>query len=377
MKVLHIFKTYFPDTQGGLEEAIRQISKYTTSQGVENRILTVSDNPIPQRIKYPEAEVIRYKKTIDIFSTPISKNFFFDCEQEIKTCDILHFHFPWPFAEMLFLYKRFAKPSIVTYHADALKYKWIKFFFKPVIHKYLGQVDKIVATSQPFLDSSQDLQSFKDKCSVINLSIDDNRFRLSDNDKCEQGSVIKKIESKYGREFFLFVGVLRHYKGLEYLIKAMSRLENNLVIIGKGENKGKLSNLAKRLGLNNVFFLGYIDDKDLPAFYKLSKAFVFPSIDRSEAFGVSLLEAASFSKPMISTELSSGTSYVNKHQETGFVVPPRDIEALRTAMLMLSENDELCSQFGKNARKRYERKFTPEITGKKYLNLYNDILSLK
>jgi rhamnosyl/mannosyltransferase len=374
LKVIHIFKTYVPDTQGGLEETIRQISRYTTSKGVNNRIITVSDNPNPSRIIFNEAEVIRYKKSLDIFSTPISIKFFNNYTKHFAKSDILHFHFPWPFAELLYLIKQVQKPSIVTYHADAMKNRILKSFYKPVINQFLKKVKRIIVTSSYFLDSSVDLRPFKGKCDVINLSIDLHRFGIKIDELTDDSAIIKAVKKKYGKDFFLFVGVLRHYKGIEYLLEAMQGIDKKLVIIGRGDKKQELENKAKALGLNNVFFTGYVDDRFLPAFYKLSRAFVFPSINRSEAFGVSLLEASMFSKPMITTELSTGTSYVNQHLKTGFVIPSKDVMSLRKTMITLSEDDSLCSEFGKNARKRYEEKFTNEIAGRKYMQIYNDIL---
>lgn len=374
MKVLHIFKTYFPDTQGGLEEAIRQISEYTSSKGVKNRIITVSPDPIPQRIGFKEGEVIRYKTTLDIFSTPISLSFISNCQNEINNSDIVHYHYPWPFTELSYVFQKIKKPVLLTYHADILKYGMLKFFLKPFINRFLSSVDRIIPTSQSFLDSSKDLQPFKKKCRVINLSIGKDRFDRETQDGEGQSRKLSEIKSKYGENFFLFVGVLRDYKGLEYLVRAMDGVNQNLVIIGKGKNKDKLKKLAHELGNENVFFPGYVEDKDLYAFFKLCRAFVLPSIDRSEAFGVSLLEASLCSKPMISTELLTGTSYVNKHMETGLVVTPKNIQALKEAILKLAGDDALCTEFGENARKRYERKFVPEITGKQYMDVYKELL---
>lgn len=374
MKVAHIFKTYFPDTQGGLEEAIRQIASYTTERGVYNKIITVSDNPTPKKLNFAEGEVVRYKNTVTMLSTPFSKEFCRNFCRDIQDCDILHYHFPWPFAEMFMLFKQIQKPSIVTYHADIVKHPWIKWGYKPLVKKFLAKMDVIIPTSKAYLDSSDELKFFKDKCQIVNLSIGKNRFPLNTDD-VEMTHLEKEIEQKYGKNFFLFVGVHRHYKGLEYFIRAMKGLNANAVIIGKGKNKHELEKIASKLGLDNIFFPGFIRDRELPAYFKLCRAFVLPSIDRSEAFGVSLLEASYYSKPMVTTELSTGTTYINQHLKTGFVVPPKDIEALRKAFLMLLEDDGLCERFGSEARKRYENNFLPELTIKQYLEIYNNLIS--
>jgi len=368
MKVTHIFKTYFPDTQGGLEESIRQISRYTTAHGVDNRILTVSKRVSPGNVIFSETNVIRYKTTLDILSNPVSMMFYKDFSEAISDSDILHFHFPWPFGEMNYLIRRPNIPTIVTYHSDIVKHSLLKILYRPFIYNFLQNVDMIVPTSLNYLNSSEDLLPFRDKCTVINLTIDENRFPPLSED------IKEEVRSKHGDDFFLFVGVLRQYKGLDYLLEAMKGIDRKLIVIGKGWEEKKLKQKAKSLGLKNVSFLGYVDDAYLPAFYTLCRAFVFPSINRSEAFGISLLEASSFSKPMISTELGTGTSYINKHLETGIVIPPKNIKALHHALRILSDDTELCLQYGKNAKDRYSRKFSSSNAGEYYLKIYEKLI---
>jgi glycosyltransferase involved in cell wall biosynthesis len=367
IKVLHIFKTYFPDTQGGLEEAIRQIARYNSNHGIENRIMTVSPIPIPRIVRFQEATVVRYKTLLDVFSTPISLEFFHNFKKNISTSDILHFHFPWPWGELNFLCSNEKKPSLVTYHSDIVKHKYMDKLYSPFSRLFLKKVDLIIATSEQYIESSAILKPIKEKCRVIPLSIDDKRFKGIDD------NIVQTIKNKYGEDFFLFVGVLRSYKGLCYLLDAMVNINRQLVIVGKGPEENKLKEKAKSLNLNNVIFTGFVDDKYLPAFYKLCRAFVFPSSDRSEAFGVSLLEASFFSKPMISTELGTGTTLVNKHNETGLVVSPNDAIELRNSLSILSRNKQICEKYGRNARKRFDKLFNSESIGEKYLDIYKQL----
>lgn len=367
MKIAHIFKTYFPDTQGGVEEAIRQITRFTSSQGIENRVITLSKHPQPACLHFPEAKIVRYKTHLDMLSTPMSIAFFRNYPQAVKDCDILHFHFPWPFAELIHLIRPVTKPAIVTYHADARKYRWLQLLYSPFMNRFLSKMDRIVVTSRQYLDSSVDLIPFHKKCHVIPLTLDPGRFGVLN------PSTLAAVQRKFGNDFFLFIGVLRAYKGITYLLEAMRGVHNRLVIIGKGKEKTALEKQCRELGLKNVQFAGYVDDCCLPAFYQLCKAFVFPSINRSEAFGVSLLEASYFAKPMITTQLFTGTSYVNRHGVTGLVVPPKNPAALRNAMNTLSANDVLCQRYGENALRRLNALFTPNLSGRLYMDMYREI----
>jgi len=101
---------------------------------------------------------------------------------------------------------------------------------------------------------------------------------------------------------------------------------------------------------------------------------VFPSHQRSEAFGLSLVEAAMMAKPMISCELGTGTSFVNKASETGEVVQPNDSQALSHSMRILSESESLRETYGLNARSRFERLFRAEMMVDKYLDLYRQLI---
>ncbi|MEJ2613012.1 MAG: glycosyltransferase, partial [Candidatus Thiodiazotropha sp.] len=108
---------------------------------------------------------------------------------------------------------------------------------------------------------------------------------------------------------------------------------------------------------------------------RLCRAVVFPSHLRSEAFGVTLLEGAIHSKPLISTEIGTGTSYINIDGESGFVVPPADAKSLREAMLRLAQDEALAQRMGRAARQRYETLFTGRVMGERYVGLYKRLLS--
>ena len=143
--------------------------------------------------------------------------------------------------------------------------------------------------------------------------------------------------------------------------------------MGAGPIEHELRENAEKLGLKNVYFLGYQSDEDKVALLTLSYAVVFPSHLRSEAFGVSLLEGAMYGKPLISSEIGTGTSYVNITGETGLVVPPSDPVALRIAMTYLWDNPAQAKEMGQAAEKRYYQYFTAEKMVQSYVELYKKL----
>jgi len=88
-----------------------------------------------------------------------------------------------------------------------------------------------------------------------------------------------------------------------------------------------------------------------------------------------LVEASMMSKPMVSCEIGTGTSFVNKHNETGFVVPPESPKELTKVVNVLLSDDRIAMLMGQNARKRYEELFSGEALGKAYSAVYKELMS--
>jgi rhamnosyl/mannosyltransferase len=170
---------------------------------------------------------------------------------------------------------------------------------------------------------------------------------------------------------------MRYYKGLHILLDALKQADYPTVIVGAGPLELKLRAQAAALGLRNIHFVGRLDDEDKVALLQLSYAFVFPSHLRSEAFGISLLEGAMYGKPLISSEIGTGTSFINIHNETGLVVPPSNPQAFSEAMRTLWENPERAAAMGVKAEARYRQLFTADVMGRKWTELYQELLAEK
>ena len=197
----------------------------------------------------------------------------------------------------------------------------------------------------------------KEKVQLLTYGLDKKNYPVTNPEKLSFWS------QRFGPKFFLFVGVLRYYKGLHILLDAAKCTNYPIVIVGTGPIEIELKKQAEETGLSNIHFLGFLSDEDKIALLTLCYAVVFPSHLRSEAFGISLLEGAMYGKPMISSEIGTGTSYINIHNQTGLVVPPSDPQAFRAAMRTLWDNPELAEQMGQQAERRYEQLFTAERMG--------------
>ena len=367
LRVLHVYRTYFPDTQGGLEEVIRQICRNTKEQGIESRVFMLSDNPVPAVIEREEVQVHRFHRTFEIASCGVSIGALSGFKQLVGWADVVHYHFPWPFADLLHLLGRVSKPSLLTYHSDVVRQKTLLRFYRPLMRAFLNKVDVIVPTSENYFASSNELGRYSEKVEVIPIGLNEDTYPRVSNEE------LTAVRERVGEGFFLFVGVLRYYKGLHILIDALQNTSLQCVITGAGPIETELKEQATKLGLKNVKFLGYVSDSEKVALYQLCRAVVFPSHLPSEAFGVTLIEGAMFGRPLISCEIGTGTSYVNADGETGIVVPPANTKALRGAMLKLDGDETLAESLGKAARSRYERLFTGRLMGERYAHLYKKL----
>ena len=367
LRVLNVYRTYFPDTQGGLEEVIRQVCRNTKEKGIESRVFMLSDKPLPAVIEREEAQVHRFHRTFEVASCDVSIGSLSGFKRLVEWADVVHYHFPWPFADLLHLLGRVSKPSLLTYHSDVVRQKTLLRFYRPLMRAFLNKMDRIVPTSENYFASSSELGRYSGKVEVIPIGLNEDTYPRVSNEE------LTAVRERVGEGFFLFVGVLRYYKGLHILIDALQNTSLQCVITGAGPIETELKEQATKLGLKNVKFLGYVSDSEKVALYQLCRAVVFPSHLRSEAFGVTLIEGAMFGKPLISCEIGTGTTYVNADGETGIVVPPANTKALRGAMLKLDGDEALAESLGKAARSRYERLFTGRLMGERYAQLYKKL----
>ena len=367
LKITHIFKTYFPETSGGLEEAIRQCGIHAKENGFNIEVVSIGTKTCT--ITTPDGIKTKfYKNNIDIFSNPFSLSFALSFKNICNNTDILHFHFPWPTAELLFLCHNIKKPSLVTFHCDIHKLKPLKKLYLPFIKQYLRKIDKICISTQSLFNTTDYMHEFRDKTEEISYWINKKRFSSLPEPEAEIVELTKKIKN-----YALFVGVLRWYKGLDILLDASKKFDGDIVIVGKGPLYNKLQSRIKNENLNNVYLAGFQPDNNLKLLIEKSRFIVLPSTTPAEAFGQILLEGLYFSKPLISTELGTGTSIVNKHNHTGFVVKPGCSASLSEAMNRILKDQGLYESFSKNAFQHYLNNFTASIQGDKYIRIYKKL----
>lgn len=360
MRILHIYKDYFP-VVGGIENHVKLLAEAQAMSGHDVSVLVTSRDHRTHIDQIKSVRVIFAARLATISSAPVS--FALPRMLAHEEPDIAHLHFPYPWGELANYFFGRARRTVVTYHSDIIRQKYLRAVYGLMIYRVLKRVDRILATSPNYMATSPVLRKFADKCTVVPLGVDVARFQ-------------NPPSTPKGKEVrLLFVGHLRYYKGLDYLLRAMSELPGvRLTIVGTGPMDGQLRALAKKLRIEDrVAFEGQVSEAELPAHFAACDIFVLPASERSEAFGVVQLEAMAAGKPVICTEIGTGTSYVNVDGETGFVVPARDPHALAAAITKLIQDPGRRERMGAAGRARVSREFTLEKMVERVMKVYGQV----
>jgi len=292
---------------------------------------------------------------------------------KLRSFDVVELHYPFfGGAEYVLLWKKIfgrKKKLMVTYHMDTVGTGVFKLIFrlyrKLFLKRILGSADRIIVTSEDYFSSSQ-ASSFKNDVRVraVPLSVDTKRFAPGD-----------KRQTKTA----IFVGGLdqaHYFKGIDVLLRAFADARKEipdarLRIVGGGDMLEQYQSKARELQLaDSVIFVGRVSDKDLPEMYKQSGFVVLPSLDRSEAFGLVLLEGAATGLPAIASDLP-GVRSVIEGGKTGILVAPNNQQALTKEMVKMFQDTGHAARMGHAARERALTLYSKQAVRKTLLEAFD------
>lgn len=370
MRILHISKYYHP-FRGGIEKVIKELAEATVLQGHEVTVLCANESNKRSEEIINGVRVIRLPSWATLFSQPVTPSVFWEVQHLVSQADTVQLHTPNPLFEFAYLFCRPEVPFIVTYHCEVMKNRSLVKFYEPVSKAVLERADSIIIATDNHLKYSRWLRKYAHKCQIIPFGIQAKHA----NRNIEIVKKLKSIKDKYSR-YFLFIGRMVAYKGVNVLLESMQNVEQNLVLIGKGPLFEQWQKLSKNLGVSDrVHFLGQVnDEEEFSAYLHGCDAVVLPSLNEAEAFGLVLLEAMACGKPIITTELNSGVRMVNSPGETGLEVPPSNVLRLTEAMNHMASNHEMRLQMGINAKVRFENMFRIDKFVQSYLGVYAQMI---
>jgi len=341
--VLMLTNFFYPHI-GGIENNAYHVAKGLVKRGYNVTVLC-SGNEKEDNID--GIKIVRAPLKAKVSNAAVSPSIPILLLKELrKQPDMLYVHMPNPFTNAwlaIISYFKKLPPMIVMYHSDILKKHPFtralkKVYTSPLFQgKLLRKAEVIFATSPNYVKLSDILYKYTYKVRIVPNGIDLSEFK--------PGSSTQKFREKHGLtkkdKVILFTGRLIPYKGVQYLIKALPKVikkvpEVKLLIVGEGPEKENWRRLAEEEGVSDrVIWAGKLSWSDLKKAYAACDVFVLPSVMKTEAFGIVLLEAMAMGKPVITTTIS-GTEYVVRG--AGIAVPPKDSDSLANAIIQVLSN---------------------------------------
>ena len=277
--------------------------------------------------------------------------------------DVVHVHWPFPHVIFGILGKKFSG-CLLFNSFYGVEIRWLKkkfpYLLKP-FSLFINKSDVVTAIST---------HTARELSGIVKMPIAIIPFSAAMTER--RGAVVEKNE-------IIFVGRLVERKGVEYLIKAFARIAESiphrLIIIGDGPERENLENLAASLEKKQrVIFTGTITDDELKRYYQSCSFLVLPAVyDKkgdTEGLGVVLLEAMSYGKPVIASEVGGITDIV-VDGKNGFLVPHADSIALALAMERMVKNRRLRKILGRAARNTVDERFNWNRIVEEMITLYH------
>lgn len=377
MRILHIGK-YFPPVSGGMERFLGDLVRAQRRAGDDVMVLVHDDGASTRRDDPPW--LCRCPVWLKLIFAPISPAFVFWLARAFarQKPQVLHLHMPNPSAFWaLMLPSARAVPWVVHWHSDVelskpgvrFAYRWYRMFERALLER----AEAIIVTSRRYLDASRPLAEWREKCRVVPLGVDPDR--------------LSEVPPGEGHELWqtgglrvLAVGRLTYYKGFETLLRAViGEPGRELIIVGEGEERPALERIIRDSHERPAArLLGEVDDDTLHRLMASCDVFCLPSRERTEAFGIVLMEAMRYGKPLLVSELAgSGVNWVARNGQNAMVVPPEDPAAWRAALTMLANSPAKRQLLGHLGRERYAREFDIATTARRISDIYDLALRIR
>ncbi|CAN5671223.1 hypothetical protein BH24ACI5_BH24ACI5_23100 [soil metagenome] len=292
---------------------------------------------------------------------------------ERERADVIVLHEPNPLGLLAYALARPKGRLVIWFHAEVVRSSWqYTLIYRPWFAFAMRRASRIIVASPPMAQAAQ-LQGFGVPTTVIPYGVDERRLEPTP----DVVSRAAELRRRHPGPLALFVGRMVPYKGLDVLLRAMTKVNATAVLVGSGPQRAGLEALAATLGVaSKVVFAGETEPDDLLAWYQACDMFVLPSTTRAEAFAVVQTEAMAFGKPVVSTNLPTGVPWVNRDDETGLVVAPGDADALADALTRLAADPELRRRLGEGGRRRVREEFTADRMAIRAVEVYRDVAAM-
>ena len=383
MRVLHVGK-YYPPYNGGMENFLRDLLKALKGEGIS--VSALVHHHIPGRRFCREADdgvgIARVPSLGELLYLPVSPAFPLLLRHTIRNFqpDILHFHFPNPSAcWSLLIPEARSIPWMVQWQSDVVpstidrRLQTAYRCYRPLEQAFLKRTKRVIVASEPYLECSEPLKRWASKCCVIPLGINPDRLPWP------EAHLIKEAEKGWrpGALRVLAVGRLTYYKGFDVLIRAARQVPNiSVQIVGDGALRGMLEKeIVSGEIQTRVALRGGLSNRKLQALFATCHLFCLPSVERTEAFGVVLLEAMRYGKAIVVSDIpGSGAGWVARKGSCGFLAPPGDADALADIFKHLSSQPALRENIEKKGTESLPHGFHIRSVAREIKTIYAQVI---
>jgi len=366
LRVLHIGK-FYPPVTGGIERVVHSLC--TVTQGrLDNRVLAFNAGARTIDDVVEGVSVTRIGTWGSAGSVSIAPGYFAHLRR--ARADVMILHEPNPWALLAFAAVRPRLPLAIWFHSEVVRPRLqYDLFYAPVARPAYRHARRFLVSSPVLAEQAASLQPYRDKVRVIPFGIDVERWRPSERIDARADEIRRQAR----RPIVLFAGRHVPYKGLDVLLEAVAPLDVHVSILGDGPMRAAWTAAANaRAGNARFVFHGEVDDDEMRAQLAASRMLVLPSVSRAETFGFVQLEAMACGVPVISTALPTGVPWVN---QTGVVVPPGDVAALRAAIDRLASDGALASTIGAAGQARARAEFSLHTMGNRLVDVCLELVS--
>jgi len=293
-----------------------------------------------------------------------------------RHCDVIQANWSLTGMAGILLGKLLRKPVVLIMYGAEIFVLKDNPLFKIPLKLILKQADHVIAISRYTQEKLIEVQRPR-AVSLIPPGVDLDRFKKKlDSSRIRTILATKGIDCSKPMVFAL--GIFIERKGFKYLIDAVAALQERvpvqLLLGGHGPLKQDLQQQADSLGIKDkVFFLGYVPDEDLPYYYSIVDILVTPGIVDSqgdtEGLGLTLIEAMACETPCVASSVG-GIVDIVQDGLNGFLVEPKDVQALADRIRLLCENPELRRKLGQQGRRFVEEHFSWQDKAREILEIH-------
>ncbi len=372
LRVLHAYKIYRPDIEGGIPAIMSTLAQDHATNG--HRIICARERGCGRRVLVDGVPVHAVTSLGTKLSTPMAPGYIPAFISRARKADIVIHHAPFPLTDAAVVLGLPADVGLIVYwHAEIVRYGAMLKLLSPLIRRALARADRILVSNEAIVERSAFLQPHVAKCVAVPYGIDLAYWRTTQEDDRAE---IEALRRQHPR-LIVSLGRLVAYKGFDVLVKAMKDVDGHALIIGEGPLRAELSRSVAELGITDrVSFTGRLERKRIRQIMHAARIFAFPSVSEAEAFGIVQVEAMATGLPVVNTSLPTTVPIVARHEREALTVPPCNPTAFAKALNRLLDDPSLAEELGQAGKVRAFAEYEQTVFQQRLAAIYAEVVAI-